>query len=60
MRINKLSILKLLFVLVIVSFVLPKSNNLISISHYLVLGYDSNVSKISFFFKSVISRIIIV
>lgn len=47
MKINKIAKFNLLFVLVISSFITPKSNNSFSISNYVVFGYDSNVSKIS-------------
>ena len=47
MKKNNIFILNFIFVLVLSSFIIPKSNNSISISNYVVFGYDSNVSKIS-------------
>ena len=47
MRISKILLSKLFIILVVFSFVLPKTSNNVSINNYIILGYDSNVSRIS-------------
>ena len=47
MKRNNIFTLSFLFFLVLSSFLIPKSDNSVSISNYVVFGYDSNVSKIS-------------